>query len=261
MDCSTSGFPVHQQLTVFPNSCLSNQWCHPNILVLCCPLLLPSVFPSIRVFSDESALYIRWPKYWSFSFSISPCNEYSGLISFRIDWLDLLAVQVTEESSPAPQFRSISSLALHLFNALFRFIIAFLPRSKCLNFVVAVTICSDFEAQENSLSLFPLFPHLFAMKCWDWMPYHFLNDIILIHNNFLLLHQLMENRVVFTFGLLWIVWPWIFRKRSLGGHTFSLQINKNEIAGSYDQHMFNFLRYYHSLPKNHYVPNSYTLRF
>ena len=65
-----------------------------NHLILCHPLLLlPSIFPSIRVFSKESALYIRWPKYWSFSFSISPSNEYSGLISFRIDWLDLLAVQ------------------------------------------------------------------------------------------------------------------------------------------------------------------------
>ena len=71
-------------------------------LILCCPLLLPSVFPSIRVFSNESALHIRWPKYWSFSFSISPSDEYSGLISFRIDWLDLLAVQGTQESSPTP---------------------------------------------------------------------------------------------------------------------------------------------------------------
>ena len=65
-----------------------------NHLILCCPLLLPpSIFPSIRIFSNESVLHIRWPKYWSFSFSISPSNEYSGLISFRMDWLDLLAVQ------------------------------------------------------------------------------------------------------------------------------------------------------------------------
>ena len=64
-----------------------------NHLILCHPLLLPSVFPSIRVFSNESVLHIRWPEYWSFSFSISPSNEYSGLISFRIDWLDLLLVQ------------------------------------------------------------------------------------------------------------------------------------------------------------------------
>ena len=70
-----------------------------NHLILCHPLLLqPSIFPSIRVFSDESALCIRWPKYWSFSFSISPFNEYSGLISFRMDWLDLLAVQGTLKS-------------------------------------------------------------------------------------------------------------------------------------------------------------------
>ena len=71
----------------------------PNHLILCCLfLLLPSVFPSIRVFSNESALHIRWPKYWNFSFSNSPSNEYSGLISFRIDWLDLLAVQGTLKS-------------------------------------------------------------------------------------------------------------------------------------------------------------------
>ena len=70
-----------------------------NHLILCCPLLLPpSIFPSIRVFSDESVLCIRWPKYWSFSFSISPSNEYSGLISLRIDWLDFLAVQGTLKS-------------------------------------------------------------------------------------------------------------------------------------------------------------------
>ena len=72
-----------------------------NHLILYCPLLLsPSIFPSIRVFSNESVFQIRWPKYWSFSFSISPSNEYSGLISFRMDWLDLLAVQGTLKSSP-----------------------------------------------------------------------------------------------------------------------------------------------------------------
>ena len=76
-----------------------------NHLILCCPLLLPSIFPSIRVFSNESVLRIRWPKYWSFS--ISPSNECSGLISFRMDWLDLLAVQGTlEESAPTPQFKA-----------------------------------------------------------------------------------------------------------------------------------------------------------
>ena len=69
-----------------------------NHLILCCPLLLPSIFPSIRVFSNESALCIRWPKYWSYSFNISPSNEHPGLISFRMDWLDLLAVQGTLKS-------------------------------------------------------------------------------------------------------------------------------------------------------------------
>ena len=84
-----------------------------NYLILCHPLLLlPSIFPNIRVFSNESALYIRYPKYWSFSFSISPSNEHSGLISIRMDWLDLLAVQGTQESSPTPQFKSINSLVL-----------------------------------------------------------------------------------------------------------------------------------------------------
>ena len=87
------------------NSCSLSWWCHLNIsssvnhLFLCCPLLLLlSMFPSIRLFSNESALHIRWPKYWSFSFSMSPSNEYSGLISFRIDWFDLLAVQGTLKS-------------------------------------------------------------------------------------------------------------------------------------------------------------------
>ena len=82
---------------IHSNSCPSSRWCHPTIL--CCPLLLlPSIFPSIRVFSSESVLCIRWPKYWNFSFNISSSNEYSGLISFRMDWLDLLAVQGTLNS-------------------------------------------------------------------------------------------------------------------------------------------------------------------
>ena len=85
-----------------------------NYLILCRPLLLlPLIFPSIRVFSNESVLRIRGPKYWSFSFSISPSSEYSGLISFRMDWLDLLAVQGTvKESSPTPYFKSLNSLVL-----------------------------------------------------------------------------------------------------------------------------------------------------
>ena len=136
-----------------------------NHLLLCCPLLLPpSFFPSIRVFSSESLLPIRWPKYWNFSFNMSPSNEYSGLISRRIDWFDLLAVQGTlrsllqHHSSKAsilqysaflivqlshPYMTTGKTIALTrrtflskvmclLFNVLSRLIIAFLPRSKCL---------------------------------------------------------------------------------------------------------------------------------
>ena len=84
-----------------------------NHFILCHPLLLPpSIFPSIRVFSNESVLHTRWPNNWSFSFNISPSNEYSGLISFRMDWLDLRAVQGTFESSTIPQFKSINSSVL-----------------------------------------------------------------------------------------------------------------------------------------------------
>ena len=136
-----------------------------NHLILCHPLLLlPSIFPRIRVFSNESVLRIRWPKYWSFRFSISPSNEYSGLISFRIDWLDLLAVQGTVKSLlqhhslkasilqysaffivqlSHPYMTTRKTIALTrwafidkvmslLFNIMSRFIITFLPRSKCL---------------------------------------------------------------------------------------------------------------------------------
>ena len=83
-----------------------------NRLILCCPLLLlPSIFPSIRVFSNESTLHMRWPNYWTFSLSISPSNEHPGLISFRMDWLDLFAVQGILKSFPTPQFKIINSLA------------------------------------------------------------------------------------------------------------------------------------------------------
>ena len=99
MDCSTPGLPVHQQLPEFTQLMSIDSVMPSNHLILCRPLLLlPSIFPSIRVFSNESALHIMWPKYCSFSFSISPSNEYSGLISFRMDWLDLLAVQDTLKS-------------------------------------------------------------------------------------------------------------------------------------------------------------------
>ena len=96
MDCSTPGFTNSRSLLKL----MSMQWMMPsNHLILCHPLLLwPSIFPIIRVFSKESVLQIRWPKDWSFNFSIKPSNEYSGLFSFRIDWLDLLAVQGTLKS-------------------------------------------------------------------------------------------------------------------------------------------------------------------
>ena len=136
-----------------------------NHLILCCPLLfLPSIFPGIRVFSNESALHLRWPKCWSFSLNISPSSEYSGLISFRIDWLDLLAVQGTlksllqHHSSKAPilqcsvffivqlshpymttgktialtRWTFVGKVMSLLFNMLSRLVIDFLPRSKCL---------------------------------------------------------------------------------------------------------------------------------
>ena len=144
-----------------------------NHLILCRPLLLsPSIFPSIRIFSNESVLCIRWPQYWSFSFSISPSNEYSGLISFRMDWLDLLAFQGTLKSFPQhhsskasilrcsaffivqlshPYMTTGKTIALTirtfagkvmslLFNMLSRVVIAFPLRSKCHNFIAIVTI-------------------------------------------------------------------------------------------------------------------------
>ena len=99
MDCRMPGIPVHHQLPEFTPTHVhwvgnGIQQSHPLLPLL----LLPSIFPSIRVFSNESVLLIKWPKYWSFNFSISPSNEYSGLISFRMDWLDLLAVQGTLKS-------------------------------------------------------------------------------------------------------------------------------------------------------------------
>ena len=101
MDCSTPGFHVHHQLLELTQTHVHriSDATQPSHLILCCPLLLqPSIFPSIRVFSSESVLHIEWPKYWNYSFSISPSNEYSGLISFGINRFDLLAVQGTLKS-------------------------------------------------------------------------------------------------------------------------------------------------------------------
>ena len=162
-----------------------------NHLTLCRPLLLPpSVFPSIRVFPNASVLHIRWPKYWSFSFSISPSNKHPGLISFRMDWLDLLAVQETlksllqHHSSKASIFQhsaffTVQLSHLHmttektialtrwifvgkvmslLFNMLSRLVITFLPRNKHLLIMAAVTICGDFGTSKNKVSYcFPIY--------------------------------------------------------------------------------------------------------
>ena len=113
MDWSTPGFSVHHQLpTLLKLMCIESVMPN-NHLNLCHPLLfLPSIFPSIRVFTSGSVLRIMWPKYWSFSFSISPSNEYSGLISFRMDWLNLLAVQETFKS---PLVFSNTTVQKHLF--------------------------------------------------------------------------------------------------------------------------------------------------
>ena len=110
MNRSTPGLPVLHHLPKFAK--LSFELVMPsNYLILCCPLLLlPSIFPSIRVFSSESTLHIMWSKYWSFSFSMSPSNEYSGLISFRIY---SCSPRVSPESSPTPDFKSINSLVLN----------------------------------------------------------------------------------------------------------------------------------------------------
>ena len=155
-----------------------------NNLILCRPLLLlPSIFPSIRVFSNELVLHIRWPKYWSFSFSISPSNEDPGLISLRMDWLDLPAVQGTlkslcqHHSSKASilwhsafftvqlshpymttgktivltRWTFVGKVMFLLFNMLSSLVIIFLPRSKrLLIFMAAVTICSDFGVQKKN---------------------------------------------------------------------------------------------------------------
>ena len=172
-----------------------------NHLILCRPLLFPPpIFPSIRVFSNESALHIRWPKYSSFSFSISPSNEYSGLISFRMDWLDHLAVQgtiksllqhhsskasvsqcsaffivqlshpymTTEKTIALTRWTFVGKVMSLLLNMLSRLVIAFLPRSECLLISWLQSPSAVILKPQKTQS--PLFPQLFAMKWWDQMP-------------------------------------------------------------------------------------------
>ena len=184
---------------VYPNQCPLSRWCHPTISSL---LLQPSIFPSISVLSNKSTLGTRWPKYWRFSFNITPSNEHPGLNSFKMHWLDLRAVQGTlkslrqHHSSKASVLRSSAFLIVQLshsymttgktialtrwifddkvmsllFNMLSRLAIAFLPRSKCLLISwLQSPSAVILDPKKISLSLFPLFPHLFALKWWAWM--------------------------------------------------------------------------------------------
>ena len=164
MNCSTPGFPLHYRLSELAQTHVHLVGDPSSHLILCHPLLWPSVFPSIRVFSNESVLHIRGPKYWSFSFSISPSSEYSGLISFRIDRLGLLAVQgtlkillqhhswkasilrcsaffivqlshpymTTGKTTALTRWTFVGKLTCVLFNMLSRLVMTFLPRSKHL---------------------------------------------------------------------------------------------------------------------------------
>ena len=167
-----------------------------NHLIFYCPLLLPSIFPQIRVFSNESVLRVWWPKYWSFNFNISPSNEYSGLISFRMDWLDLLAVQGTLKSLLQHRSSKVSilwcsafftvqlshpyittgkTIALTrwifvgkvmslLFNILFRLVITFLPRSRKRRLISWLRVCTQKKKKDE-----PVFPKLYYVgyiKCF-----------------------------------------------------------------------------------------------
>ena len=190
MDCSTPGFPVHNQL---PELTQTHVHRVTDAIQPSHPLSSPSppalIFPSIRVFSKESVLRIRWPKYWSFSLNISTSSEYSGLISFRMDWLDLLAIQGTRKSLLQHHSSKVSVLQCSdffivqlshsylttgktialtrwtfvgkamslLFNMLSRLVITFLPRSMCL-------LISWLQSPSAVILELPLFPHLFPMK-------------------------------------------------------------------------------------------------
>ena len=196
---STPAFPVHHQL---PESTPTHvHWVGDasNYLILCCPLLLlPPIFPSIRVFSYESALRIRCPKYWSFNFSISPSNEHP-LICYRMDWLDLLAVQgtlksllqhrssrasillcsaffvtqlshpcmTTEKTVALTRWTFVGKVMSLLFNMLSRWVITFLPRSKCLLISwLQSSSAMILEPKTIKSATVSLFNHLSAMKWW-----------------------------------------------------------------------------------------------
>ena len=203
MNRSIPGLPVHHQLPEFTQTHVHRVGMPSSHLILCHPLLfLPLIPPSIKVFSNESTLHMRWPKYWSFSFSIIPSKEHPGLISFRMDWLDLLAVQGTlksllqHHSSKAsslwcsaffmvqlshPYMTTGKTIALTtwtfvgkvmslLLNMLSRLVITFLPRSKCIliSWLQSPSVViSEPKKIKSATVLFLLFPHLFAMKWWD----------------------------------------------------------------------------------------------
>ena len=203
MDCSTPGIPCPSPT---PGACSSSCSVIPSNLLILCHLLhlLSLILHSIRVFSKQSTLRNRWPKYWSFSFSISPSNEYSRLISFRSDWFDLLEVQGTlksllqHHSSKAPilhcsaffmaqlsqlymttgktialtRWTFVSKILSLLYNMLFRLVIASLPRSKCLliswlQSPPAVIL----EPKKIKSVTVSIFSNLFAMHWWDRMPW------------------------------------------------------------------------------------------
>ena len=209
MDCSTPRFPVYHQLPEFTQTHVhwvgdATQPSHP--------LSSPSP-PTFNLSQHQglfkTVLHMRWPKYWSFSFSISPSNEYSWLIAFRMDWLDLLTVEGTLKSLPQhhsskasilqcsafcivqlshPYMTTGKTIALTrwtfvgkimplLFNMLSSLVIAFLPRSKCILISWLQSPSAVILETQKSLSLFPLFPHLFVKKWWDQMPWSFFLNV------------------------------------------------------------------------------------
>ena len=186
------------------NSCPLSRQCHPTISFSVIPFSCLQSFPASGSFLNESALCIRWWKYWSFSFSLSPSNEYSELISFRIDWLDLLTVQgtlksllqhhnskasilpcsaffmvqlshpymTTEKTIAWSRQTFVSKVMSLLFNTLSGFIVDFLPRNKHLLILwLQSPSAMILESKKTKPVTFPLFPHLFAMKWWDQMPW------------------------------------------------------------------------------------------
>ena len=226
MNRSTPGFPVHYHLPEFTQRLMSIESVMPSShLILSRPfLLLPPIPPSIRVFSNESTLCMRWPKYWSFGFSIIPSKEIPGLISFRMDWVDLLAVQGTlksllqHHSSKASILRCsafftvqlshpymttgktialtrrtlVSKVMFLLLNMLSRLVITFLPRSKRL-LISWLHSPSAVILESQSLTLFPLFPHLFPMKWWDRMPWSSFSECWALSQLFALLFHFHQE--------------------------------------------------------------------